>query len=62
MEPIRSSETSAIKTQTPGNYPKRNTLQLLLVFMIVSYNMKILMLLSLFLSSWYSGDTSVSCK
>ena len=22
MEPIRSSETSAIKTQTPGNYPK----------------------------------------
>ena len=28
MEPIRSSETSAIKTQTPGNYPKRNRLQL----------------------------------
>ena len=28
MEPIRSSETSAIKTQTLGNYPKRNTLQL----------------------------------
>jgi len=28
MEPIRSSETSAIKTQTPGNYSKRNTLQL----------------------------------
>ena len=28
MEPIRSSETSAIKTQTPGNYPKRNVLQL----------------------------------
>ena len=27
MEPIRSSETSAIKTQTPGNYPKRNILQ-----------------------------------
>ena len=26
MEPIRSSETSAIKTQTPGNYPKRNIL------------------------------------
>ena len=23
MEPIRSSETSAIKTQTPGNYPKK---------------------------------------
>ena len=23
-----SSETSAIKTQTPGNYPKRNILQL----------------------------------
>ena len=29
MEPIRSSETSAIKTQTPGNYPKRNILHLL---------------------------------
>jgi len=28
MEPLRSSETSAIKTQTPGNYPKRNILQL----------------------------------
>ena len=28
MEPIRSSETSAIKTQTPRNYPKRNILQL----------------------------------
>ena len=25
---IRSSETSDIKTQTPGNYPKRNILQL----------------------------------
>ena len=23
MESIRSSETSAIKTQTPGNYPKK---------------------------------------
>ena len=28
MELIRSSETSAIKTQTPVNYPKRNILQL----------------------------------
>jgi len=27
MEPTVSSETSAIITQTPGNYPKRNTLQ-----------------------------------
>ena len=27
MEPIVSSETSAIRTQTPGNYPKRNNLQ-----------------------------------
>ena len=30
MEPIVSSETSAIKSQTPGNYPKRNKLQELL--------------------------------
>ena len=29
MEPIVSSETSAIRTQTPGNYPKRNKLQAL---------------------------------
>jgi len=29
MEPIVSSETSAIRTQTPGNYPKRNKLQLI---------------------------------
>jgi len=28
MEPIVSSETSAIRTQTPGNYPKRNRLHL----------------------------------
>ena len=28
MEPIVSSETSAIKTQTPGNYPKTNKLHL----------------------------------
>ena len=28
MEPIMSSETSAIRTQTPGNYPKRNNLHL----------------------------------
>jgi len=27
MEPIVSSETSAIKSQTPGNYPKRNKLR-----------------------------------
>jgi len=27
MEPIVSSETSAIRTQTPGNYPKRNNLK-----------------------------------
>ena len=28
MEPIVSFETSAIKSQTPGNYPKRNKLHL----------------------------------
>jgi len=28
MEPIVSSETSAIRTQTPGNYAKRNKLHL----------------------------------
>ena len=28
MEPIVSSETSAIRTQTPRNYPKRNNLYL----------------------------------
>ena len=28
MKPIVSSETSAIRTQTPGNYPKRNKLHL----------------------------------
>jgi len=28
MEPTVSSETSAIRIQTPGNYPKRNTLHL----------------------------------
>jgi len=28
MEQIVSSETSVIRTQTPGNYPKRNNLHL----------------------------------
>jgi len=28
MEPIVSSETSAIRNRTPGNYPKRNKLHL----------------------------------
>jgi len=28
MKPTVSSETSAIRTQTPGNYPKRNKLHL----------------------------------
>ena len=28
MEPTMSSETSAIRTQTPGNYSKRNKLHL----------------------------------
>ena len=27
MEPIEGSETSAFKPQTPGKYPKENTLQ-----------------------------------
>jgi len=27
MEPIVSSEASTIRTETPGNYPKRNKLQ-----------------------------------
>jgi len=35
MEPIVSSETSAIKTQTPGNYPKRNKLQLYLFIHVI---------------------------
>ena len=37
MEPIVSSETSAIRSQTPGNYPKRNNLHnlhLLYLFVI----------------------------
>ena len=28
MDPTVSSETSAIRTQTPGNYPKKKTLHL----------------------------------
>jgi len=34
MEPIVSSETSVIRTQTPGNYPKRNKLQKLMDFLV----------------------------
>ena len=33
MEPIVSSETSAIRTQTPANYPKRNNLYSFIVIL-----------------------------
>ena len=33
MEPIVSSETSAIRTQTPGKYPKRNNLHIQMYLM-----------------------------
>ena len=36
MEPIVSSETSAIKSQTPGNYPKRNKLHLGIKYIVCS--------------------------
>jgi len=43
MEPIVSYETSAIRIQTPGNYPKRNKLKdityLLLISRIVEFFM-----------------------
>jgi len=32
MEPMEGSETSAFRTQTPGNYPKENLLQCLTDF------------------------------
>jgi len=35
MEPIVSSETSAVRTQTPGNYPKRNKLYSLIITTLV---------------------------
>jgi len=35
MEPIVSSETSAIRTQTPGNYPKRNKLHE--IYLLIKY-------------------------
>ena len=44
MEPIVSSETSAIKTQTPGNYPKRNKLHILAPISIImlSYEYRVI--------------------
>ena len=41
MEPIVSSETSAIRTQTPGNYPKRNKLHYTLNFFLQNFILKI---------------------
>jgi len=43
MEPIVSSETSAIRTQTPGNYPKRNKLQTAVSFLRQPKHIKILL-------------------
>jgi len=37
MEPTVSSETSAIRTQTTGNYPKRNTLHVFCWFILYNY-------------------------
>jgi hypothetical protein len=36
MEPIEGSETSAFKPQTPGKYPKENTLLLSVFFKSLS--------------------------
>jgi len=36
MEPIECSETSAIRTQTPGNYPKENILYQIPYFIALS--------------------------
>jgi len=35
MELMEGSETSAIRTQTPGNYPKENILQVVIYFISV---------------------------
>ena len=39
MEPRVSSETSAIRTQTPGNYPKRNKLHIDKLSSVTSQNL-----------------------
>jgi len=76
MEPTVSSETSAIRTQTPGNYPKRNKLRLehgkslktRISLLFLSYDANI----TLFAGSpvfarwtdkkYYSGRLQESCK
>jgi len=49
MEPIVSSETSAIKSQTPGNYPKRNKLQKLYSFQKVLRQFDILYIYNIYI-------------
>ena len=51
MELIESSETSAIRTQTPGNYPKENMLLFNFVCLCIVFS---------FVGSDYCTDT-VSC-
>jgi len=53
MEPIVSSETSAIRTQTPGNYPKRNKLQL-----DTTYYFIVLLLVSTCFGQYYAHHQS----
>jgi len=43
MEPTVGSETSAIRTQTSGNYPKRNKLHSYYTFNIFEMTEKIMM-------------------
>ena len=56
MEPTVSSEMSAIRTQTPGNYPKRNKLHknilsvllLLLLVLLCAYHGFLLFIIYLY--------------
>ena len=57
MEPIVSSETSAIRTQTPGNYPKRNKLhEFNCIIRRYNSNISIILIVSMNYTRWFKYD------
>jgi p-aminobenzoyl-glutamate transporter AbgT len=58
MEPIEGSETSAIRSKTPGNYPKENILHIEHGESLKSRNIAVFQYLCLFV--FYISDAPVS--
>jgi len=60
MEPIVSSETSAIRTQTPGNSPRRNNLTSIINFSTRVQNASALAIYNIFINIYQFESCTVT--